>query len=220
MLIFNYGFWEFWQNYPQKVTFDGVNKLILVNYGVTQLDVGIDIYSGWKEWVRYRDNTKYPMAISAIGGDPTVAGQRLGATYFLENGWKIRTWEGDHRLVVTGNIYSRDGLDPFVPTINPHNITITMQVSNLIDQVSTSGGATTVDYAQVASSVWNHANRTLTNMDVVTIASSVWAHASRTLTGNVSLSPQDEQAIADAVWSATVRTLTSIQAQTKGKAVV
>ena len=53
----NYGEWTYWENYnppvyagPQKVTFDGPNKLILVNEGVLTLNAQDDIYFNWKEW--------------------------------------------------------------------------------------------------------------------------------------------------------------------------
>ena len=52
----HYGFYDFWEYDPergfygnQSVTFDGPNKLIKVNQGITFLDVDVDIYSNWKE---------------------------------------------------------------------------------------------------------------------------------------------------------------------------
>ena len=53
-----------------KVTFDGPNKLIIVNPGIVELDVQVDIYSDWKEWAATGDNLKYPPALRTIGGDP------------------------------------------------------------------------------------------------------------------------------------------------------
>ena len=57
MLIYNYGFWWEWEN-PQKVTFDGINKHIIINPGETQIDVQVDLYSAWKEWVHQLEITK------------------------------------------------------------------------------------------------------------------------------------------------------------------
>jgi hypothetical protein len=137
-------YWE-WAN-QAKVTFDGDNSLIIINPGVTTIEVGPDLYSDWKEWMFLYDYNKYEAAMRSVGGDPTVGTQKLGATYFLINGWKIRTWEGDHRLVVVGNLYSDDGQDAFLPTLESHNITITQQVSNLIDQL---------DNTEIAGLVWD-----------------------------------------------------------------
>lgn len=136
-----------------KVTFDGINRLIIINFGETSIDVAIDVYGDWKEWILQSDNSKYTVAISAIGGDPIGGGRYLGSTFFLENGWKLRPYEGNHVLSVVGNLYTRDGSSPFVPTIGSYNVLTSMQVSNLIDTVSTSGVSYTLD--QIAAAVWN-----------------------------------------------------------------
>lgn len=135
-----------------KVTFDGINKLIIVNNGENSISVDTDIYSDWKEWLLLSDNIKYPIAISAIGGDPIGGARYLGSTFFLENGWKLRPYEGNHSLTVAGNLYTRDGSSPFVQTIGAYNVLISMQVSNLIDIVATSGGNTPSD---IADAVWD-----------------------------------------------------------------
>lgn len=128
----NYAYWQL----NHKVTFDGENKLIIVNDDVTTLDAEIDIYSDWKEWVRVLDNSKYEQALSPIGGNPTTGGEVLGKTFFLINGWKMRSWEGDHSLLVVGNLFTDTGEEPFVPTIFNHSIVINFKVSNLIEQIN------------------------------------------------------------------------------------
>ncbi|MHA1950745.1 MAG: hypothetical protein ACW99G_12260 [Candidatus Thorarchaeota archaeon] len=117
-----------------KVTFDWDDLLIIVNNGVTELDVQIDLYSDWKEDVKIGDNGKHPIAFRNVGGDPISDTQNLGATYFLLNGWKIRPYEGDHQLDITGNLYT----DPFgeqiiIPTLGDYTVLVNMQVSNLVD---------------------------------------------------------------------------------------
>lgn len=139
-----YGFWGLW-SLQQKVTFDGINKLILINYGITDIDVKIDLYSNWKEWLLVDDNAKFLEAIRGVGGDPTVGDDALGSTFFLINGWKIRTWEGDHELSVVGNMFSDDGNNPFVNTISSHNILITRIVSNIIDLKGFEENVLTID---------------------------------------------------------------------------
>jgi hypothetical protein len=130
MLQYNYGFWDQWLN-PQPVTFDGANKLIIVNPGVTTLTFASDVYSNWKEWVSHKGNRNWLPAIDVIGGNPLPGGDRLGTTFFLKNGWRMRTWEGDHRLKLIGNVYTDTGDNLFVNTLNPHNIEITLTVSSL-----------------------------------------------------------------------------------------
>lgn len=141
-LAYNFNTWEFWDTYDpasetygtQKVTFDGINRLILVNFGETELDARVDIYSNWKEWLSVGDNSKYAQALSAVGGDAITDQQFVGITYFLENGWRIKPFDSDHILTVTGNIYTREpGGDPFVPTDGNFKVTVSTTRSNLVD---------------------------------------------------------------------------------------
>jgi hypothetical protein len=121
-----------------NVTFDGERKLIIVEPGVTDIDVRTDIYSEWKRWVLMDDNSKYSLALNIVGGNPLPSNQ-LGLTYFLLDGWKIRPFEGDHRLSISGNLYSADGSDPIADTVGDFKVTVSMRVSNLVDMVATDG---------------------------------------------------------------------------------
>ena len=151
------GFGEYWALY-HKVTFDGPNKLIYVNEGVTELNVRDDIYSDWKEWVQYEDNAKYEQALRTVGGDPISEGVFLGQTFFLTNGWRIRTWEGNHRLIVNGNLYTNEGDNVFVPTLQPWNIEIAMTRSNLVDLIQPVVNVEGIEIPtapEIATEVWN-----------------------------------------------------------------
>ena len=171
-LVFNYGNWQFWGAYvpplyfgEQKVVFDGPNKLIIVNQDITELDFRIDVYSAWKEWVidPNQTNSKYVSAVTAIGGDDLPGSRVLGTTYFLENGWRMRTWEGDHSLTVTGNVFTREGEPIFVPTINPWTITINLNTSTLVETILPEIALTQADINaivagtvdEVPAAVWN-----------------------------------------------------------------
>jgi hypothetical protein len=136
-----------------KVTFDGPNKLILVNNGETELDFRTDVYSEWKSWVLLSDNSKFLQAISVIGGDPLPGGRFVGSTFFLENGWRMRTWNGDHELTVIGNVYTRTGDPVFVPTTAAHTVSINLTTSSLVEGISTSGSTLTA--SDVADAVWD-----------------------------------------------------------------
>ena len=132
-----------------KVTFDGENRLILINRDVTDIDVKVELYSDWKEWLRVRDNAKYFEALRTIGGDPTEPGQRAGDQFFLINDWRIRTWEGDHQLNVAGSLFV-DGINDVlgrntgsvnIPTIGSHNVTFSTVRSNLVTTVEVGDGS-------------------------------------------------------------------------------
>ena len=119
----------------EKVTFDGPNKLIIVNDGEITLDTDSDIYGAWKRWLIEQDGptSKYLQAVRTIGGDPTVTGQFVSAYFFLMNGWRIRPYEGDHQLIINGNLYLDAGVSggAFIPTVGDYNVLITQNVANI-----------------------------------------------------------------------------------------
>lgn len=166
MLLFNYGYYEFWQAYdpandyygPQKVTFDGPTLTIYINPPETEIDVKVDLYSNWKEWVQVRDHAKYPQAFSAVGGDPITATLALGTTYFLENGWRLKPYVGDYVLTVDGNLFTREeGANPVIPTTG---VSVNFFRSNLVDLIEPTLEGSQVDLSNtaltnIADNVWD-----------------------------------------------------------------
>ena len=72
------------------VSFNGINKRIVVQFDVGESDVVldvIDVYSAWKRWVRTDNNGKFLQAFSSVGGEPTGNNERLGQAFFILNGW-------------------------------------------------------------------------------------------------------------------------------------
>jgi hypothetical protein len=134
-----YAFWDYWNLY-HKVTFDGVNRLILINDGETEIDVQVDIYSAWKEWAQLESNLKYLKALDTVGGEPIAAGQRLDVTYFLINGWRIKPYPGTYSLNLVGNIFDVDGGDIKVPADivrgRANNISLNTNTSVIVRQLS------------------------------------------------------------------------------------
>ena len=143
--------WNQWQedwSYQWKCTFDGENRLIIVNPGVTELSVKRDIYSAWKEWAQLRTNTKFPAAVRAIGGDSIGGGKFVGDIYFLINGWQLVI---NHLVRIDGVLFSDDFEEPYI--INAGGVIAT--VSNVVQTVSTTGssGTESCDYDQIATRV-------------------------------------------------------------------
>ena len=127
-----------------KVSFDGLNKLIIVNYGEDELDAESDIYSAWKRWLiqeTEKGTVKWTQALRTTGGDPIGGTQTISPFFFLVNGWRLRPYEGDHRLVVDGNLFAESG-NPFVPTVGSYNVLIELRTSSksITDTISVSGG--------------------------------------------------------------------------------
>jgi hypothetical protein len=138
-----------------KVTFDGPNKLIIVNNGETSLDVAIDLYSDWKEWMVLVDNAKYPIAMRTVGGDPTSGGKSVAPYFFLSNGWKIRPYEGSHTLTLDGNLFTDEpgiyGYNLFVSTLGSYAVLTAVNLTSDAVGITTEGGtAPTADEVAVA----------------------------------------------------------------------
>lgn len=95
-----------------KVTFDGQNRLIVVNTGVTEIDVRVDLYLEWKKWVLQGTNSQWLAAFRSFGGDPTTVNQNAPSYYFLINNWLVKV----ENLTVTfyDNLYSDDYPTPFI----------------------------------------------------------------------------------------------------------
>lgn len=158
-------------------TFDGVNKIMQGIYetdgsspdfppGFHELDIQRDVYSEWKVWVREGDNAKYLQALSTTGGDPISSTISVGAYFFLENDWKIRPVEDDHRVVFNGNLYTRDDSTAYLG-VDDYSIVTETRNSSLTQTVSTGGAGG----GSTAAEIWAHSNRTLTAGGVTAIQS-------------------------------------------------
>jgi hypothetical protein len=149
------------------VEFDGPTKRIIVQAGTDILDIP-DMYSRWVDWLLTGDNSKYPLAISYVGGNPTVPGQSMTPYFFLENGWKIDAcceFEGvTHELDVTGIILSADGsnpwwMDPEMP------MSMIRSIVPIRTETIATGGAE-VDVPAIVNGVLNTPNSIDTNKDL------------------------------------------------------
>ena len=142
--------WLFWGDQwglDHKVTFDGVNRLIIVAPDVTDIDIKVDIYSAWKEWSLIYDNSKFLPALRTIGGDPAPLGSGLfaGDLYFLLNGWQIEVNETGK--TGTGIIFHDDGIPVF------SNIALPLLVSNLAFSVAPDAATIAAANAPILSAI-------------------------------------------------------------------
>ncbi len=132
------------------VTFDGVNKKIILPSTGTY-DVGVNLYSDWKEWATTANNAKYLKAFDTTGGDPIGAGQSIAPYFFLRTdlGWVIKAPESDGDVILQGNLFPRDSGDAlFEQPTGDFTVLIQMQVSS--QSISAGGsGFTAQDAARL-----------------------------------------------------------------------
>ena len=141
--------WEYW-DLRHKVTFDPFLSLIIVNEGVTELDIKLDVYSDSKEWLRAGNNSAYLPPSRATGSDP-IPGGFTGATFFLINDWKLVL--DLTKVHVNGVLFSDDfetafytaGLEPAFPAT----------VSSLVNQVLVPTNIVTGDVNTIPAAVWD-----------------------------------------------------------------
>ena len=122
--------------------FDGANKILSLTAGTVSLDVR-DMYSNWKSWVEIGDNSKYLQAFSVVGGDPVdeANGIYVSSYFFLENGWKVKPQEANHKLrVLNGILLTIDGSDPFVQTSGTYNVLVQYSQPVKAETVNIGGG--------------------------------------------------------------------------------
>lgn len=145
-----------------KVTFDASNRLIIVDSGITYIDVKVDLYSDAKEdWKSDPVLNRLRFPFRTIGGDPLGGGIFAGAYFFLQNdlGWRLRPYEGDHELTLFGNLYPEDAaLDIVVPTLGSFTVTIRLETSSLtqatdVETLWTAPLPTSVDPASPAYAI-------------------------------------------------------------------
>lgn len=192
-----------------KVTFDGPNLRIIVNPGVTKINVESELYSEWKRWLLQSDNTKYLQAFRTFGGDETIIGQTAPKYFFVLNGWKI-VIDGEY-VTFASNLYQQDGGEPFI-VLNDGGFS-----NNTSDSptVSLQGGAPSaqeiydffmskdafnkdVNIVSVKSepiaSIDDFKADTV-NVDLSTIPQAVWEYVTRELTVTAGLTPAQEAKI-------------------------
>jgi hypothetical protein len=119
---------------------------------VVDLDIKTDIYSDGKEdWLGNDALNKFYFPVRSVGGDDLPGEKSLGATFFLDSGWKLKPYEADHIFKVDGNFYSEDGTSPFVSTSGIYNIMIINTVSSLVDSIVQQ--QTEIEYASFGGGV-------------------------------------------------------------------
>ena len=144
----------------EKVSFNPITKIIQVTEAPTQeqllLDMSSDIYgSAKRQWLATESLTKFAFPFVTIGGQP-VGEVFVGAYFFLRTdlGWRIRAYDEDHELTITGNLYPFVNGQRLFSTVAGRTIPIAFERSVLSQKVETSS-----DLPEVLQ--WLHADQEL-----------------------------------------------------------
>jgi len=114
------------------------------------IDTQVDLYSDAKEDWQNEAFQKFEFPFTTIGGNDLGGGLEAGDYYFLRTdlGWRIRPYEADHTLTITGNLYPIDSNDDLVvPTSTAATVATIFERSQLTQTVQD-------QVSQTASAVW------------------------------------------------------------------
>ncbi|QQG41625.1 MAG: hypothetical protein HYV90_05735 [Candidatus Woesebacteria bacterium] len=140
-----------------KMTYDAPNKLFILNTGVVDFDVVVDLYSDAKEdWLSDPLLNKFRFPIVAIGGQAIGGGRVISPYIMLRYGWKVRPHEADHTLTVAGNLITDDETTPFASVLGNYQVVIKSIVSS--NSLTAAGTAlSSSDLTSIISGVWDEA---------------------------------------------------------------
>lgn len=131
---------------PELVSFDGVNRLVLVDDGELLIDAQSELYSAWKRWCVLttggfsKEGLRYEPFFRTVAGDPIRPGKALGAHFFITSGALIRPFVGDYDLVVEGNLWPEPGADVFTAATGDSTVLATIERAADVYQVDVGGG--------------------------------------------------------------------------------
>lgn len=134
---------------PDIVTFDPVSLLIIEIANGTDNEIdAIEIYSEWKAWLTSDPSRLgFPQAFVVDGGRSLPGGKTNAPYFFLQNGWRFRPAELDHRVRIVGNMFTESGAPINVPTLGNFNVVVELEVSPQALQLGS--GLTTTEQAQL-----------------------------------------------------------------------
>lgn len=128
------------------IIFDAATKRIVLDSANVS---ATDIYSRWVDWAASDDNAKYGLVVRSVGGDDLGGGLFIPPYFFLQDGWRVRPLEGDHDLLITGNLFVEGGGVPVVRTLGPFQVNVNYTVPVQAQAFSTDGAAGAPTLSQI-----------------------------------------------------------------------
>ena len=137
------------------IEFDPINKYIKILTGSTSpMDV-LTIYSAAMDWADSLAGMPYDCPMGAVGKAPMGGGVYTDSVFILQNGWKIKLYNGNYHFIFKGTIITDDGTSR---TVNPDsgNVTIEFQVTSQGIVSIQGSGVTQQDKDDISNLVWTN----------------------------------------------------------------
>lgn len=109
------------------IVFDPVSKLIKITSGI-EIDA-LTIYNTTMDWCDDQSTMGYTVPMRAIGKAPLGGGIYTDSIFMLQNGWKIKLYNGTYQFVIKGTVITDDESPRTVPP-DSGNVEVVFQVSS------------------------------------------------------------------------------------------
>lgn len=136
------------------IEFDPVNKYIKITSG-TQI-TALDIYNAVMDWCDEQENMGYSIPMMAIGKAAMGGGIYSDSIFVLQNGWKIKLYDGNYQFTIIGTLIALDeNGEPYSRTEPPDsgNVIVIFQVSSQGTLVVSGSGVTQQDKEDIRDMV-------------------------------------------------------------------
>ena len=109
------------------IVFDPISKLIKITSG-TEIDA-LTIYNATMDWVDDQSSMDEDVPLAAVGKNPLGGGVYTDSIFILQNGWKIKLYDGTYQFVIKGTVITDDESPRTVPP-DSGNVEVIFQVSS------------------------------------------------------------------------------------------
>lgn len=133
------------------IQFDSANKYIKITSGTSI--TALEIYNAVMEWHDEKENMGYSVPMRAVGKANMGGGIHSDSIFILQNGWKIKLYDGNYQFTITGTLIALDeNGDPYSRTEPPDsgNVEVIFQVSSQGTLVVSGSGVTQQDKEDIA----------------------------------------------------------------------
>lgn len=111
------------------ISFDGVNKLIKILAGTGSPLPALTIYSQAMDWADDQGAMCHTPPMYAVGKAPLGGGVYTDSIFVLQDGWKIKLYDGTYQFIIMGTVITDDETPRTVPP-DSGNVEAVFQVSS------------------------------------------------------------------------------------------
>lgn len=129
------------------IEFDPINKYIKITSGISI--TALEIYNAVMNWVDEQPNMSHTVPMKAIGKAPLGGGAYTDSIFILQNGWKIKLYNGTYQFTIIGTLITDDE-SPRTVQPDVGYVEVVFQVSSQGIQVISGSGVTQQDKVDIA----------------------------------------------------------------------